>query len=758
METGGLEPTCVNYSKQDGSAENEEEMQDSSEDAKVNLEVKGTGTEQKPGKNAVSEDLPTEGVTEDVAKAGAMATEVNLGDEQGDLEESASKQRDASCDKPVVPMEIVKSSWAPESGVIEFSLNADTEDKAGSVFHIVIDQPATTAQTRNQDSTITSASAQPPRDSAIAVDSLTGQDATAEAARRSGVEQPKQAVVELREVPPNCPTWATRLKDCEEIGNSYRGYVESEVELEFLLTYHRQQTGTTWGTRQSPSTARESKRLMWKSNYVPYDGIPFLNLGSRAIVMECQYGPRRKGGPHKRASESPKKASKEACTCPARIYVKKVRKFPDFQVEVSLEADKMTLKRQMDKVFQVMKEVGVDEIPGVERYYVQLPTNAAHQYHRTPEYQIKKDPVNFDATARSRLHPELCDKIQELVANGEINAYIIRQILRAHVIRTMFSGASIPEKHNLFYFPTINDIKNHVLLAIAAIERGELEAIVPITITDARAITEPPPSSLTSAQMSFGNQLWDSAEDQEDDSKISPQTQSVTVTLTQNADEGGSFISQVETQLSDGTTFISDSLTPETARLLSQINQHCQEVHGSDEDALCMHQIVSSEQEEMDQSDSLLEEPKSITSGLNQSEEEIDVQKNDPTLNSQSDALMGLTVDASSEDGHNQSDRLLPAEDNTAQSDALLEAAHSTLGQSEGLLDDTTTVGAIGQSKHLLDTDPTAIDQSGALLHSSDEINQSDTDLGSSGSLEARALLSDIEQDAPVSKRARFEV
>ncbi len=42
--------------------------------------------------------------------------------------------------------------------------------------------------------------------------------------------------------------------------------------------------------------------------------------------------------------------------------------------------------------------------------------------------------------------------------------------------------------------------------------------------------------------------------------------------------EGGSFISQVETHLSDGTTYISDSLSPETARLLSQINQHCQEV------------------------------------------------------------------------------------------------------------------------------------------------------------------------------------
>ena len=70
----------------------------------------------------------------------------------------------------------------------------------------------------------------------------------------------------------------------QEIGNSYRGYVESEAELDILLTFHRQQTGTTWGTRQSPSAAKESKRLMWKSNYVPYDGMPFLNLGQLIVI------------------------------------------------------------------------------------------------------------------------------------------------------------------------------------------------------------------------------------------------------------------------------------------------------------------------------------------------------------------------------------------------------------------------------------------------------------------------------------------
>lgn len=73
--------------------------------------------------------------------------------------------------------------------------------------------------------------------------------------------------------------WAARLHDCELIGDSYRGYVTNEVELDLILTLHKQHTNSCWGTRQSPSSAKPSIRLMWKSQYVPYDGIPFLNTG-----------------------------------------------------------------------------------------------------------------------------------------------------------------------------------------------------------------------------------------------------------------------------------------------------------------------------------------------------------------------------------------------------------------------------------------------------------------------------------------------
>ena len=71
----------------------------------------------------------------------------------------------------------------------------------------------------------------------------------------------------------------------QKIGESYRGYVENEVQLDLLLTYHKQQTSSFWGTRQSPSPAKPSTRLMWKSQYVPFDGIPFVNVGESSALF-----------------------------------------------------------------------------------------------------------------------------------------------------------------------------------------------------------------------------------------------------------------------------------------------------------------------------------------------------------------------------------------------------------------------------------------------------------------------------------------
>ncbi|KAJ8253306.1 hypothetical protein GJAV_G00211420 [Gymnothorax javanicus] len=300
---------------------------------------------------------------------------------------------------------------------------------------------------------------------------------------------PDSFAVPLKPLPPNTPSWAHLLHDCEKIGDSYRGFCSTEAELEAVLMLHKQHTHSVFGTRQSPSPAKPATRLMWKSQYVPYDGIPFVNAGSRAIVMECQFGPRRKGLQPKRTveQESSSSASYKA-TCPARIYIKKVRKFPEYRVPTDPQVDKKVVRQEQEKAFFNLRK-NLWDAGGVLRYYVQLPTLKAHLYHsvdapvlsslpaqlllakeeeQEEEEEVEEEGAEGGVTADegsfvpSRLHPRVAEKIVELVAQGFSQVYSVRKQLRKFVEREMFKWDKVPARHNLCYFPTVNDIKNHI--------------------------------------------------------------------------------------------------------------------------------------------------------------------------------------------------------------------------------------------------------------------------------------------------------
>ncbi|XP_030643390.1 calcium-responsive transcription factor [Chanos chanos] len=313
-------------------------------------------------------------------------------------------------------------------------------------------------------------------------------------------------VTPLKPLPPSAPNWALRLRDCEKIGDSYRGYCTTEAELEAVLLLHKQQTHSVFGTRQSPSPAKAATRLMWKSQYVPYDGIPFVNAGSRAIVMECQFGPRRKGLPSKKGveHETNQNGSYKA-TCPARIYIKKVRKFPEYGVPTDPKVDKKVVRQEQEKAFFNLKK-GLWDAGGVIRYYVQLPTQKAHLYHDVdspvlpspPEQPFVEEQENAEeltnqesseregreeesSTIPSRLHPLVAEKIKELVAQGHHQVYTVRKQLRRFVEREMFKSDEVPERHNLCYFPTVNDIKNHIHEAQKALQQTENPSPPPVS-------------------------------------------------------------------------------------------------------------------------------------------------------------------------------------------------------------------------------------------------------------------------------------
>lgn len=162
-----------------------------------------------------------------------------------------------------------------------------------------------------------------------------------------------------------------------------------------------------------------------------------------------------------------------------------------------------------------------------DRYYIQLPTEKAHLYHDVdtanlpplPEQicfaeeeqnedeeeeteeldsEAMQDVMMEDgASLPSRLHPLVAEKICELVAQGHNQVYTVRKQLRydsdgfksplfyllenyllllcerpgrRFVEHEMFKSEEVPERHNLCYFPTVNDIKNHIHEAQKALQ------------------------------------------------------------------------------------------------------------------------------------------------------------------------------------------------------------------------------------------------------------------------------------------------
>ncbi|XP_009442302.1 calcium-responsive transcription factor isoform X4 [Pan troglodytes] len=373
---------------------------------------------------------------------------------------------------------------------------------------------------------------------------------------------PKKSVTGMLEEPllaplqplsSNTPIWACRLRSCEKIGDSYRGYCVSETELESVLTFHKQQTQSVWGTRQSPSPAKPATRLMWKSQYVPYDGIPFVNAGSRAVVMECQYGPRRKGFQLKKVSEQESRSCQlYKATCPARIYIKKVQKFPEYRVPTDPKIDKKIIRMEQEKAFNMLKKNLVDA-GGVLRWYVQLPTQQAHQYHEleTPCLTLSPSPFPVSSLEEeetavrdencalpSRLHPQVAHKIQELVSQGIEQVYAVRKQLRKFVERELFKPDEVPERHNLSFFPTVNDIKNHIHEVQKSLRNGD-------TVYNSEII----PATLQ----------WTT-----DSGNILKET--VTVTFAEGNSPGESITTKVETNQTRG------SLSPEPTHLLSSLS------------------------------------------------------------------------------------------------------------------------------------------------------------------------------------------
>ncbi|XP_028415032.1 uncharacterized protein LOC114538114 [Dendronephthya gigantea] len=263
----------------------------------------------------------------------------------------------------------------------------------------------------------------------------------------------------------------------------FTGYVKDEITAYELIkayeiattsrfTVFKQTTGFSDTTGNENAKTHRKHRVRWQDPQettgfkLEFDGIPFEIAGIR--ILDCQNGPdKNKAKKEKEALKKfehadgvdhsynhPKRRflvqDTKRCGCPARIHMRKIVKFPDFQIT----EDKKKKKEMMSKILRDAR-FRDESIVMEKRIYITLPQEKDHSFHLTGKISGLLQPID----------ERLVKKIQELVSNGVNRVSEMQHHLQYYVKKEIFAGQQPPEVTNRRFFPTSVDVRNHMYRA-----------------------------------------------------------------------------------------------------------------------------------------------------------------------------------------------------------------------------------------------------------------------------------------------------
>ena len=180
--------------------------------------------------------------------------------------------------------------------------------------------------------------------------------------------------------------------------------------------------------------------------------------------MDCQFGDHY--------FQSREKKSKRLCTkstrkigCKAHILIKEYCLYPEYQInsaDIKVNELCMLKKAKHQEIIQTFHE-GVP-IQKENRFYVSLPTNAAHNgVHLTGKA----------AGMTQRVDPMVSKFIEEIVREGTTDVDTIQKLLKSRVSLELkdFPSDVLDRAFN----PSKDDIRNHIHQAIRAIELSKFD-------------------------------------------------------------------------------------------------------------------------------------------------------------------------------------------------------------------------------------------------------------------------------------------
>ena len=148
---------------------------------------------------------------------------------------------------------------------------------------------------------------------------------------------------------------------------------------------------------------------------------------------------------------------------PRSNYYQRICVFPDYAV-----TDKLSGHAQRNLRELKLKELNAalrneTKIAVRKMYYISLPTNEVHTGHKCGD----------ESGMAQRVHPIVSRKIELLVREGAANPQEVRRVLREYVKSELKENC--PKYTNRSYFPTLEDIRNHIYTAKQGLEFSKFD-------------------------------------------------------------------------------------------------------------------------------------------------------------------------------------------------------------------------------------------------------------------------------------------
>lgn len=205
-------------------------------------------------------------------------------------------------------------------------------------------------------------------------------------------------------------------------------------------------------------------KLLWSQGHLQLDNTPFAIVETRRL--DCQFGQRYYKEKAQKSTRLKLQGSRKL-GCHAHIQVKKCIVYPEYKVTEE-ELKQLSLRTLKEKKMSALKlELAKNPTAVTTKLmsYVSLPTEEAHTSHPTG---------GGVAGFSQRVNSQVAAQIGEIVADGITDKSQVRTLLHRYVMHELCSKAP-PDPNDRAYFPTDNDLKNHIYMAKRALQLSCLD-------------------------------------------------------------------------------------------------------------------------------------------------------------------------------------------------------------------------------------------------------------------------------------------